>query len=121
MLSPKTLITYSILILLLDMPWLLLTQSWVSDMVRSIQIKPMVLRTWAAPVVYLALGFLLHYPRSIYEAFMMGLSIYAVFDFTNYAIFDKYQLPFALADTMWGGTLFASAYYMKGVLSKWLD
>jgi uncharacterized membrane protein len=104
----------------MDIPWLLLVQTWAADMVRSIQIKPMTMRWWAAPIVYLALGFLLHYPRSVYEAFMMGLSIYAVYDFTNYATFEKYEPAFALADTLWGGTLFASAYFMKGYLSKWI-
>ena len=121
MLSPKSILAYSLLVLVLDIPWLVLTQSWVADMVRSIQVKPMVFRVWAAPIVYIALGFLLHYPRSIYEAFLLGAAVYAVFDFTNYAVFEKYQLPFAIADTLWGGALFSAAYFMKGKLSKWLD
>ena len=121
MLSPKSILLYSLLILAIDTIWLLLTQSWVSEMVRSIQVKPMVFRPWAAPVVYIALGFLLHYPRSIYEAFLLGAAVYAVFDFTNYAILEKYQLAFAIADTLWGGTLFMAAYYIKGKLGKWID
>ena len=116
MLSIKSILTFSVLIFLIDIPWLAMVSGWAGDMVRSIQVTPMNFRWGAAPVVYLALGFLLHYPRSTYEAFMMGAAVYAVYDFTNYATLNKYQLPFALADTLWGGTLFAIAYKVKGYL-----
>jgi uncharacterized membrane protein len=41
------------------------------------------------------------------DAFFMGLAVYAVYDFTNLATLGKYELKFALSDSLWGGVLFA--------------
>jgi uncharacterized membrane protein len=40
----------------------------------------------------------------------MGLSTYAVYDFTSYALLKNYDLRFAIADTLWGGILFAAVF-----------
>lgn len=72
----------------------------------------------AALVVYLFMALLMALfvmPRvegqsllaSFFIGAAMGLSIYAVFDMTNYAILKNYPLPFALVDMAWGMTLFA--------------
>ena len=41
------------------------------------------------------------------DAFFIGLSTYAVYDFTNYATLAKYDISFAIADSLWGGVLFS--------------
>jgi uncharacterized membrane protein len=41
----------------------------------------------------------------------MGAAVYAVYDFTNLAMFKNYTLSFALMDTLWGGALFALVRY----------
>jgi len=103
----------SILIAVLDIPWLLLTQEYVGKMIQSIQGSPLTMRLYAAPIVYLALGYLLRFPKTVYEAFAMGFSVYAVYDFTNYATIAKYKLPFAIADSTWGGILTGVAWSIK--------
>jgi len=40
------------------------------------------------------------------DAFLFGLVIYAVYDFTNLATFSKWSLYLSVIDTFWGGTLF---------------
>lgn len=40
------------------------------------------------------------------EAFLLGALVYAVYDFTNLALFKKYDLKIAIMDILWGGTLF---------------
>ncbi len=40
------------------------------------------------------------------EAFLLGALVYAVYDFTNLALFKKYDLKIAAMDILWGGTLF---------------
>lgn len=44
------------------------------------------------------------------DAFILGLTTYAIYDFTNYAIFDKYPLGVGLMDTLWGGVLYALVF-----------
>lgn len=39
------------------------------------------------------------------EAFLLGVSTYAVFEFTCLSMFEDYSPAFALADTAWGGVL----------------
>ena len=122
MISPVSVIIYGVLVILIDLPWLYLVGPWASDMVRSIQTRPMELRLWPAAVVYLAIGVLLNFASSVQDAAILGVTTYAVYDFTNYAMFTRYQLPFAIADSTWGGVLFATAYYVKNkVLAKWID
>lgn len=103
----RTLVPLSLLFILCDLPWLYTVASWSQTMVQKIQRgSPMVLRWQAAPVVYVALAYLVLQATSTLNAFLIGLSTYAVYDFTNYATLDKYDGYFAIADTLWGGILF---------------
>ena len=103
----------AILIFLIDIPWLYTVSGWSGDMIRDIQGSALQMKIWPAVVVYLALAYLATIPRSHLEAFLMGSSIYAVYDFTNLATLKNYQLPFAIADSLWGGILFLIVSYIK--------
>jgi len=50
--------------------------------------------------------FILKGRRPIWEAGLLGLATYAVFEFTNYAMFKNYDLKIAIMDSVWGATLF---------------
>jgi len=96
----------AVLIFLVDIPWLWSVSGWTGQMIRDIQGSALQMKIWSAAVVYLALAYLATIPRSHKEAFLMGSSIYAVYDFTNLATLKNYQPPFAIADSLWGGILF---------------
>lgn len=68
------------------------------------------MRLWAAPIVYVALAYLLVQMKSLKQAAASGMAVYAVYDFTNLLTFKDYTLSFAIQDTLWGGVLFAIAY-----------
>ena len=105
------------LIIVIDIPWLLATQPFASSMIRSIQKgDEAVLRIGAALIVYIALAYLARIPTTATEAFLLGASVYAVYDFTNYATLAKYDLRFAIADTLWGGVLFTIVFYVSRIL-----
>ena len=73
---------------------------------------------WRAAVpVYLATAFLVTRARSTLEAAWIGAATYAVYDFTNLATLANYDLKFAIADTVWGGVLFALTREAARVLS----
>jgi len=77
-------------------------------MIRKIQGgTPLAVRWTGVPAVYLALGYLVLQATSTAQAFMIGLCTYAVYDFTNYSTLANYELQFAVADSIWGGILFA--------------
>lgn len=107
---PWTPILAFILLILLDIPWLYITRSASSRMFEAIQGSPIQMRMWAAIPVYIALAYLLLQQTSVLGAFTQGAAVYAVYDFTNLLVFKKYALSFALADTVWGGVLFATAH-----------
>jgi uncharacterized membrane protein len=45
--------------------------------------------------------------KSPFDAFVLGVFLYGVFDMTNITMFTKYSWKTAISDTLWGGTLFA--------------
>ena len=101
------LVPLALLFVVCDLPWLYMVSGWSQSMVKKIQGGyPMTLRWEGAPPVYLALAYLLLQARSNTQAFLIGLSTYAVYDFTNYATLRNYDLKFGIADTIWGGVLF---------------
>ena len=95
-----------VLIPLLDLPWLFVTNTFASSMIRKIQGEDMKVKIWSAALVYVALAYLATLPKTATQAFLLGLSVYAVYDFTNLSTFERYDLRFAIADSIWGGILF---------------
>ena len=94
-----------LLFIAVDSIWLISGSSLSSKMVQDIQGSPITIRFLPAVIVYVALAYLVSIPKTSKEAFLLGLSTYAIYDFTNYAILKKYSLQFALMDTIWGGIL----------------
>jgi uncharacterized membrane protein len=103
--------TAVLLLAVIDLPWLLLIGETAQKLVHRIQGSDLTLKFLPAFVVYLALAYLVLQVETPMEAFKMGIATYAVYDFTNLAMFKNYTLSFALMDTLWGGVLFALVRY----------
>jgi len=98
---------YTILIIIaIDLPWLYFGSSMSGPMIKAIQGSDISLRWIPALLVYVAVAYLVHLPKTNMEAFLLGLCVYGVYDGTNYASLKDYTLTFAILDTLWGGTLF---------------
>lgn len=113
----KTLLLISLIMLLLDAMYLTATRSIFGAVVAKIQRVAMQLRLEGAVIVYALLVFGLYKfiileRRPVKDAAILGLVIYGVFDFTNYAIFKNYDMATALMDTAWGSTLMALTTYL---------
>jgi uncharacterized membrane protein len=100
----------AIILVLIDLPWLILGSKYSKSMVESIQKSPLQLRILPSIVVYLALSYLVTLPKNNTNAFLLGLSTYAVYDFTNYATLNNYSPRFAVMDSLWGGILFVIGF-----------
>ena len=107
MFDVKRLILIGLLLVLCDIPWLWASASMSHPMFRKIQGGMPLEPRWAAAVpVYLALAYLLQLAQSTVEAGLIGLSTYAVYDFTNLTTLTNYSATVAIADSVWGGVLF---------------
>lgn len=64
-------------------------------------------------IVFALYYFIIKEKKSVFDAFVLGVVLYGVFDFTNIALFKKYDLVIALIDTLWGGILLASTTFIS--------
>lgn len=107
----KKLLLTAIILVVVDMGFLYLIGPYFGKMVKSIQGSDMVLNNYAAFVTYVILVLQIYYfiiskNASYIDAFLLGSSTYAVFDFTNLSIFKNYNLSIGLVDSIWGGILY---------------
>jgi len=112
--TPLSILVSAVLIFVLDIPWLYINQEWAGSMIRSIQGSAMKVRIVPALITYVFLAYLVHIPKSMTEAFLLGVAVYGVYDATNYATLTKYSPTFAVADTLWGGLLMSAAWWIHG-------
>ena len=64
-----------------------------------------------AAIVYQFYYFIYNRDSTLIDAFVLGTTTYAIYDFTNYALFDKYRLDVGLMDTLWGGVLYSLVFW----------
>jgi len=111
--NPKLLASLAIIIVLVDIPWLWYISGPFGETVKQIQGgRPMVARMFFAIPVYFALAYLLSIASDWKQAFLIGLCTYAVYDFTNLTTLNHYGFQLAIMDSLWGGTLLATSYYL---------
>lgn len=116
-------IVSSLLLVLVDSVYLYFIGKPVFDKtVMAIQNSALSVNLAPAVFTYILMAILLNYfiisvNKSPFDAFILGFCAYGIFDFTNMAIFKKYNLRTAIMDTLWGAILFFSVtsitYYIK--------
>ncbi len=97
----------ALVLLIIDIPWLAFTKYVVRDPFYESARGG---RLWAAVLVYLAMAYLLLLQPNAIQAAKVGLATYAVYDFTNMALFGSLGLLTGFSDVLWGGTLFYLTY-----------
>ena len=117
------LVISTVTMMLLDSIYIYLTRTIYGNLIRSIQGTDLKVKLIPALLVYLFLVGGLYYfillpKRSIMDAFILGLVIYAVFDLTNLAILDKWSYKIVIMDSLWGASLFAMTTFITYKLSK---
>ena len=114
----KKIVISSVVLLMIDLIYLKNIGTPVfSKVVNNIQGSELKLNFLGAFISYLFLIIAVNYfilipKKSILDAFILGLCIYAVFDGTNLAIFKDYSVKAAIIDSIWGGILFAITTYI---------
>jgi uncharacterized membrane protein len=102
----------AILFVVIDFAYLNLIRKYFENQVKSVQGSPLQVNFLGAILCYIFLIFGLNYfiiksKRTPYEAFLLGILIYGVYETTNYALFKKWSIFTVILDTLWGGILFA--------------
>ena len=118
-------IVATIILLGLDFTWLALYMTpRYKALVKSIQGSALkanmtsALASYTLMVVALNM-FVINYNFSNLEAFVFGVCLYGVYDFTNGAIFKNWDFKLAYIDVLWGGLVyFLAAYVSKFIVRK---
>ena len=121
----KKILISSVVLTVLDLVWLkfYMTDKYVK-MIKLIQKEDMKVKILYALFAYLTLCFAVNYfvPDSdenyYIKNFLLGLSIYGVYDFTCAAIFKNWDIELMIQDIIWGGILFSSTRYLTKEIEK---
>jgi uncharacterized membrane protein len=102
----------ALIIIVLDSIYLNLIGAHFKRQVKAVQGSPLELNFVGAAACYVFIIFGLNYfilknKKSVKDAFLLGLVIYAVFELTNLALFKNWYMFSVIIDTLWGGILFA--------------
>jgi uncharacterized membrane protein len=106
-----------LLFLLIDSIYLTSTTSHFQTLVKNIQGAQLKLDMLATGLTYISLVlglwyFILREKRPVFDAFLFGLAVYSVYEFTNKAIFRDWGWDTVMLDTVWGGILFSLTTYL---------
>lgn len=118
-----TLLTITLFMIILDIPFLQMTKGHFNSVVKSIQGDDILLNYGSAIITYLIMGFSFYHfivknKGKLNDAIILGFVIYGVFDFTNMSIFKNWNLQTALMDTVWGSILYGLTYLSLQTFTK---
>ena len=102
----------ALIFVILDGIYLNLIRTYFNKQIKAVQGSDIKADFVAAAITYIFLIFGLNYfilsqNRSVKDAALLGLVIYAVYEFTNKALLKNWTYKTAVMDTVWGATLFA--------------
>ncbi len=116
----KTLGVTAVAMLIIDLIVLKILSKMWSQTIEKVQKTPFKTNPLYAGAAYVLMIFGLNYfvlgfgskltiptNQLVTKAFIFGIVVYGIFDFTNLAIFTNYDLKTGLIDILWGGILMA--------------
>jgi len=114
-----------IIMIIIDTIYLSSMSDYFKNQVKLVQKSPLKLNIIGAIICYIFLVLGLYYfiisrNESILNAFLFGLVIYAVYEYTNYALLENWLFQTTVLDTTWGGILFAITTFLVYQVKKYL-
>ena len=109
--------TIAIIMGILDSIYLSLVSNHFKELFMKIQGSEIKLRILPAIFCYALMVFGIYYflvkeNKPITDAFLLGVLVYGVYDLTNMATIKEWTWNTVLLDSVWGGILFTSTYYI---------
>jgi uncharacterized membrane protein len=117
----RELLTIAVTLVLLDSIFIMAIKKYFDWQIMIIQGSHLTLNIAGAVGCYIFLIFAIYHfiikkNASVLDSFLLGASIYGVYEFTNYATLKNWQITTIIMDTTWGGILFASTTYITRFL-----
>ena len=119
----REIIIPGIIFLTIDSIYLTSLSSYYNELLLKIQGKGIEMKYLGVILCYIFLIYGLYYfilsrnkkdiKKDTLDAFLLGIVIYGVYETTNYAIIDKWDLKTVLIDTVWGGILFSLTTFIS--------
>jgi uncharacterized membrane protein len=108
----KNIAAITVVLLALDFIYISVIRNMFEIQIADVQRVALQVRPLGAVLCYLLLVIGLYYfivreHRPVFDAFLLGLVIYGVYETTSYALLKKWRWNIVLMDTLWGGILFA--------------
>jgi len=108
----KNVAAITVILLALDFMYISATRNMFEIQIADVQRVALQMRPLGGVLCYILLVIGLYYfiireHRPIFDAFLLGLVIYGVYETTSYALLKKWKWNIVLMDTLWGGILFA--------------
>jgi len=108
----------AIVFVALDFMYLNLIKGYFSKQITSVQGEKLQVNFLGAAICYILLisglnYFIIEPKKSVYDAFLLGIVIYGVYETTNYSLFKNWSIITVIMDTLWGGILFASTTFLS--------
>ena len=121
----KELFVTGVVLLIIDVTYLYLRRGDFNIYFLNVQKSPLKFRLSGAILAYflLILGmyhFIIRDKKSLQDAFLLGVFVYGVYDFTNYPTLSNWTLKFSLMDMFWGGTVLTISTFIIYELLKYL-
>ncbi len=119
----QQLVLSGVIFLALDMMYFRVAGGIFQRLVQNVQKEPLQFNFTGAIFAYIMLFAALHYfilqpQQGLLQAFVLGVLIYGVYEFTNYALLKDWTLTVVAMDTLWGGVVFALTTYLTRLLVK---
>ena len=114
----KLLLT-AIVFVIIDCIFLTMMKPYFENQVKIVQGSSLKVNITATLLCYVFLIFGIYYfiiqpNKSVQDAFLFGIVVYAVYETTSRALLTKWKWSTVFIDTLWGGILFAlTAWIMK--------
>ena len=105
--QPYKMLVSALGLVAIDFAYLSVIKGYYTRQIVAVQGSPMVVNLFGAVITYVFLIFGLNYfiirpGRSAQDAFLLGLVVYGVYDFTNYSTLRQWPFLLTLADVGWG-------------------
>ena len=107
------LVTY----LVLDLIYISLIGKYFQNQIIDVQRVKLTPNYYAANACYVFIMFAFYYfilrpQKTPFDAAILGLALYRVFELTNFALFKKWRIETVVIDTLWGGLALSLATFI---------
>jgi uncharacterized membrane protein len=111
----------TIITLIFDFSYFYFMKKYFLKLIYDIQHKPLKIRWEYVIISYLILVFTIYYfiikdSKDLLYSFILGCTIYSLYETTNMAIFEKWSYIFLIINFLWGGILFALTTFLTNYL-----